>query len=80
MPDRTTPMPAENLSNNPPEVMIGVSRELAEFIIENSESNLVFGLKALDTLTSRDLQEKMVAQMEKFKALRDAAKKGLTNG
>ncbi len=61
-------------SNNPP-VTIELSAELADFVVENCEANMEFGLKSLQMLTSRDLQERLVANMERFKALREAVLK-----
>lgn len=58
-------------SNNPP-ILVELTPELAQFVKDNCETNLAFGLQALGTLTSRDLQEQMVQQMENFKALRQA--------
>lgn len=62
---------------NAPEGMLLVElpAELAEFLLANCEANLTFGLQALPTLTSRDLQEQMVTQIENFKAVRAAIKK-----
>lgn len=62
------------MSNNPP-LLVELTPELAEFLLENCESNLAFGIQALPTLTSQDLQEQMVTQLENFKALRAAVKK-----
>lgn len=61
-------------TNNPP-LLVEMSPELAEFVLANCESNLTFGIQALGTLTSRDLQEQMVTQLEHFKALRAAVTK-----
>lgn len=59
--------------NNPP-VLIELTREEAAFLRENCESNVAFGLTALGSLTSRDLQEKMVRNIELFKAILDKVK------
>lgn len=66
------------MSNNPPEVVLKISRELAEFIVENCDSNIVFGLNAIQHMDlPRPKVEQLVANMEQFKALRAAAKAGL---
>lgn len=66
--------------NNPPEVTINLSRELAEFLVKNCESNMEMGLLTMQTITSRDLLERIVDLTEKFKALRVATKEGLDRG
>lgn len=63
------------MSNNP-RVIIELSEEDAEQLVDNCDSNLEFGLKSLDKLTSRDLQEKMVATLEFFRRVKTAVKKG----
>jgi hypothetical protein len=64
------------MSNNPP-VIIELSKELAEFLMENCEANIAYGLAGLQSLHSRDLQEKMVKNIEAFKALKAALEKGM---
>lgn len=59
--------------NNPP-VTIELSAELFEFLTDNCEANLEYGLKTLRMIHSQDLLEKQVAQMEKFKELRKILK------
>lgn len=58
-------------TNNPP-IFVELTPELAQFVKDNCEVNLNFGLQSLQTLTSRDLQKQMVTQLENFKALRKA--------
>ena len=64
------------MTRNAP-ILIEVSPELAAFILENCESNLGMGIQILSNLTSRDLQEKMVATIENFRALQAATKAAL---
>lgn len=56
-------------SNQPP-VILELSRPLAEFLLNNCDSNLTYSLQILGKLSSRTHQEKLVAQMENFKAVR----------
>ena len=55
-------------------VFVELTPELAEFVKDNCEVNIAFALGSLQKLTSRDLMEKMVAQMENFKAVLKAVK------
>ena len=55
--------------NNPP-VILELTSEEAAFLRDNCESNIAFGLDALQQLTSRDLQERMVGNIEMFKAIK----------
>lgn len=64
------------ISNNPP-VVIELEPELADFLVENCESNIEFALRALQTMgvESRAAAEKLVEMNDKFKRLRDAVRK-----
>ena len=55
--------------NNPP-VTLELTPEEAAFLRDNCESNIVFGLDTLQRLTSRDLQERMIGNIEMFKAIK----------
>lgn len=57
--------------NNPP-VVIELTTELTEFLLDNCNTNLEFGLKSLNMLSSPDLQKQMVAAIENFKGVREA--------
>lgn len=65
------------MSNHPPEVTVELTRELAEFVVENCDSNLVLGLQLTQSLQDRDKLEQLVALNDRFKKLKDAVKKGL---
>lgn len=62
-------------TNNPP-ILVELTPELADFLFKNCESNIVFGLKAIDptnpTITSEDLVIETVQMLESFKAIRAA--------
>ena len=55
-------------------VFVELTPELAEFLKNNCEVNLHFALANLQKMSSPDLIEKMVAQMENFKAVLKAVK------
>lgn len=69
------------ISNSGGMVFVQLTPELAEFLIENCDSNLEMALKLLDSLGSLDLGreslERIVALNEKFKAIKEAALKAL---
>lgn len=73
-------------TNNPPEVIVEMSRELADFVIENCDTNIEFGLKAMMAIgtvddgsnKTRESLEKLVTLNENFKALKNAVKKGMS--
>lgn len=65
-------------TNNPPEVVVELTRELAEHLIESADANIVFGLNALNQAPMRrEAAEKLVAIMEKQKAIKAAVQKAL---
>jgi hypothetical protein len=68
--------PGLGKSNNPP-VILELPKELAEFIVTNCDANITFALQFLQQLKSRDLQEQMVANIEKFKQLLELTTKAL---
>jgi len=61
--------------NNPP-VQIEVSRDLAVFLIANCDINILFALGNLQNV-SRETAEKLVSNIENFKALKQATEKAL---
>lgn len=61
-------------SNNPPDVIVYLTAEQAQFIIENADTNIAFALGTLRTV-SRETQEKLVEQIENFRGVRDAVRK-----
>lgn len=64
-------------TNNPPEVVIELPREVAQFLLDNCDVNIGFGLAQLQTFENRASAEKMVALLENFKAVKAAVTKGL---
>ena len=61
-------------SNNPP---VYLTQELKEFLVQNCDSNISVGLQALSGMQSRDLAERMVGLIEKFRALKKAVKESM---
>lgn len=64
------------IGDNKPPVLIELTPEQATFLVENCDSNLAAGLAFLQSV-SRQTAEKLVAQMEMFKAIKKAMIKGL---
>lgn len=58
------------MSNHPPDIELGLTREQAQFLMNNCDTNIEFALKAMLTLQSREAAMEMVALMEQFKAIR----------
>ena len=57
-------------SNNPPHVIIELTKEEYDFLIENCESNISLSLSVLNGLKSRSQAQKIVELLEKFKNIR----------
>lgn len=57
--------------NNPP-VIIELDAEMVEFLLQNCHSNMTMGLDMLQNkmVRSRDLMERLVDNIEKFKKLK----------
>ena len=66
------------MSNNPPEVVIGLSRADAEFVLRNCEANIITGLTLLQTDLSRENAESIVKMNDHFKRIKDATKEALS--
>lgn len=64
-------------TNNPPEVLIGLSRADADTLIEHCNSNITFGLLALQDVKSMVGAESIVALLETYKRIKTATQKGL---
>lgn len=62
--------------NNPP-VILELTREEAEFMLLNAETNMQQGLAILTAGFSEDAQRKTVALIEGFRPLRDKLKVAL---
>ena len=62
------------LSNNPP-VVVEFTPEQAEFLKNNCDTNIAFGLAALQDMKSRESAEKMVELLEAFKGIKQALEK-----
>ena len=59
------------MSNNPPHSVLELTEAEAEFLKKNCDSNIVFGLNALQNgELSRATCEKLVEQMEMFRAIK----------
>jgi len=48
-----------------------------DFVLENIETNMAYGLRALQQLQTREAQERMVQLLEKFKDLKAAFDKAI---
>lgn len=62
--------------NNPP-VMIELPREIAEFIIENCDSNLRLGIQLLDKSENEIQGRKIVRLIENFRTLKTIVEKAM---
>jgi hypothetical protein len=62
--------------NNPP-VMLELTREEAEFMLLNAETNMAQGLAILTGGFSEEAQRKTVALIEQFRPIRDKVKEAL---
>ena len=60
------------MSNNPPYSQVNLTKELHDFLLENIDANMTLGLASMQMIRSRDNAEKLVAMLEKFKALKKA--------
>lgn len=58
-----------SLTNNPPHAVLELTKEEHEFLLRNCESNIAFALSALQSLDSREAQEKMIHLLNQFKEL-----------
>lgn len=65
------------MSNNPPEVIVELTLEQAEFLVCNCDSNIGFGLGAMESLQEEANLRKLVGLMEQFKAIKKAVQKGM---
>lgn len=70
-----------SISNSNGMVFIELPLELAEFLVNNCNSNIEMGLKLLDPLGPVDLQrpqaEDVVGMMEKFKIIKGATERAM---
>lgn len=57
------------LSNRPP-VVVEFPADLAEFLLETSNSSIVQGLQFLQIVRTRENQKALIDQIEKFKAIK----------
>jgi hypothetical protein len=65
------------MSNNPPEVVIHLTREQAEFLLKNCDANLTLSIGLLDGVSDRSIAERIVKVVEAFKTIKEATKRGL---
>ena len=59
-------------SNGAPFAILELSKEQYDFLMNNCEANMQMGLNLLPTVTRRETAEALVAQLERFKAIRAA--------
>ena len=67
------------MSNNPPEVLVGFTREQVAFLIRNCDANLTTGLVLLDQTNSRSAAAGLIGIIEKLKAIKKALEEGDAN-
>ncbi len=67
------------MSNNPPEVTVGLTKFQAEFLLSNCDSNIEMGLNSLSAGMSRDTTVKLVALVQAFKGVKAAVEKGMAD-
>lgn len=58
------------MSNNPPAAVLELTLVQAEFLMNNCDSNIEFGLKGLQTMESAESAARLVAIIEQFKDIR----------
>lgn len=70
-----------SISNSNGMVFVELPVEIAEFLVNNCNSNIEMGLKLLDPLGPVDLQrpalEDVVGMMEKFKLIKAATERAM---
>ena len=70
-----------SISNSNGMVFIELPKEIAEFLVNNCNSNIEMGLKLIDPLGPVDLHrpqlEDVVGMMEKFKVIKTASERAL---
>ena len=72
-------------SNNPPDVVLELTQEEADFLYDNCEANMVMGLEMIQKLGNSDMTndqirptaEKLSKTIDSFKAIRDKLKKAI---
>jgi len=65
----------EKNSNNPPYAVVELDKASYDFIMENCDNNIAFGLSALMTVSESGAR-KLVDLMESFKAIKASLEKG----
>lgn len=65
------------IGDNHPPVVLELTREEAEFLLANFESNISMALAGLNMQLSRSGQEKLVGLIESFRPLRDKTRAAL---
>lgn len=67
------------MSNNPPDFVLELTQEEAEFLMRNCKANLHYSLTAMTKLQEMDARrssfEKLVEHTENFKTISDKLKK-----
>lgn len=58
-------------SNNPPDVVLELTHEQAQFLLSNCDQNIAVGLAGMQMLRDRDSLVKLVSLTEKFKEIRN---------
>jgi hypothetical protein len=61
--------------NNPPDVVLELTMEQAEFLLRNCDHNIGFALHILQNNSDRASAERTVALTEKFKEIRNKLRK-----
>ena len=66
-----------SLTNNPPYAALNLTEEVHRFLLNNCESNIIFGLSALQETTSEKSARAMVDIIESFKNISQKLKESV---
>lgn len=65
----------ERMSNNPPDKIVELTQEQYDFLLRNCDSNIGFGLAALQQTQDRRSALQLVDLLEQFKGIKAALEK-----
>lgn len=61
-------------SNNPPDVVLELTKEQAKFLLENCDSNITLALGLMMEVRDRSSAEMLISMNEQFKTIREKLK------
>jgi len=67
-----------SLTNNPPYAVLNLTEEEHKFLLGNCESNIIFGLNALQIVTDEARARALVDTIESFKNISQKLKESVT--